>query len=89
MKYSIVENEPFWIDCSCGGRFGKFPGGLCEECGNTGEVAAEPMCSLYTLAHNLAIAAALCRAHEIGRLYGEDEDARYTGWAPGTGREAP
>jgi hypothetical protein len=45
--------------------------------------------SLVCLARNLAIGAALCRAHEIGRLYGDDEDARYRGWAPGRGRNAP
>lgn len=67
--YSIVESEPFFVDCTCGGNPGRFPEGFCEDCGNTGEVAAEPMCSLYTLAHNLAMAGGLCESFSKGAVY--------------------
>jgi hypothetical protein len=58
------------------------PGYLCSE-----NVRARAM--LWCLAHNLRVAAGLCRAHQIGNEYGSDESQRYVGWSPGCGRPAP
>lgn len=60
----------------------------CDVCDGVGGHECDDW-PLATLSHNLAIAAGLCRAHEIGRLWGADEDARYVGWTPGCGKRAP
>lgn len=66
----------------------------CGQCRVLREV--EPDWAGSTLAHNLAIGAALCRAHynaldeaEEHRLYHEYGYRLYECWSPGCGRSAP
>lgn len=95
-------DDPPFVTCkTCDGRgyttalkWGVDPD-WCPECGGAKESALD-MSRLDTLAHNLAIAAALCAAHEIGlneseghRLYHEHGYRVAECWAPGCGRPSP
>ena len=59
----------------------------CDE--RTGSPIPEIVGSLSTLAANLATAAALCRAHQLGYYNGwfTSKLKRDAGWKPGCGRE--
>jgi hypothetical protein len=97
MALSIVTDILWWNECPrCQGDRGRNePGGFCETCCATGEVAEE-LSELATFAHNLAIGAALCEAHyraldeaEDHRLYHEHGYRMETCWSPGCQRSAP
>jgi hypothetical protein len=73
----------------CRGEGWLFDDHECGRCSGTGELVWDGMW-LHTLAHNLAIGAALCRAFLLGHNTGwtglgtDDCD-----WHPGCGRQAP
>lgn len=76
--------ETFDCICHVGGVY--HLGTICYQCRNVVRAKCE------TLAHNLAIGAALCRAFELGARYADDLwrwDERPPLWHPGCGRSAP
>lgn len=82
----------WWQPCAhCRGNFSKFPGGFCEWCGNTGEVA-EDISPVVTLVHNLVIAGALFVAFRAGDNHGfhmgEDSSQCTCQWSPNVHGEA-
>lgn len=80
---ALVHCEPLFVDCprldQCGDH--------CHECDGAGEIAID-LSDLATLAHNLAIAAALCASFEMGRDAGPDRHQAWktAWWRPGCGK---
>ena len=88
MSLSIVCDELLWEPCTwCNRNGANLPDGFCDVCSNQGEVPID-VSDLATLAHNLAIGAALCRAFELGRRR-EACPVPWGGWVSGCGKAAP
>jgi hypothetical protein len=86
---SIVHDDPYIDQCGyCdngiqGDRY-------CRYCNGDG-VTVFDYSDLATLAHNLAIAGGLCRAHKLGAGFGYEWATRepfYPRWEPGCGSDA-
>ena len=88
MSIELVDTDPLIFECRhC--KNGVVGDDFCTRCGGDGIASVFERTALHTLAVNLATAAALCRAHELGYCNGwfTSKLGRDAGWTPGCGRE--
>jgi hypothetical protein len=88
---TVVDDcEPVELDCARCKADGRIGDMWCSDCGGTGADFFSRS-ELYTLAHNLAIAGALCESFQLGDQWGawtEDPYPDPAPWRPGCHRSA-